>query len=102
MNGRQLDPNPEVFAPSPAWWAVLYRTKDACSKRVDLYRIAAKQVSQYTSWHLEYVYRSLLCRQKSKGRHDPQDEAEGAKAIAQGIFSLKMEADHSKTWAEEM
>jgi hypothetical protein len=56
---------------------------------VDLYRIAAKQVSQYTSWHLEYVYRSLLCRQKSKGRLDPQDEAEGAKAIAQGIFLLK-------------
>jgi tetratricopeptide (TPR) repeat protein len=53
-----------------------------------LYEIAASQVPDYTSWHLEYVYFALACRQKIDGTLDPGALAEAAEAIAQGQFLL--------------
>ena len=55
---------------------------------LDLYEIAARQVPDYTSWHLEYVYFTLACRQKINGTLDEADLATAAEAIAQGEFLL--------------
>jgi tetratricopeptide (TPR) repeat protein len=52
------------------------------------YQIAARQVPDYTSWYLEYVYFALACRQKIDGTLDPGALAEAAEAIAQGQFLL--------------
>ena len=60
------------------------KTKEA----LKLYEIAASQVPDYTSWHLEYVYFALACRQKIDGTLDPGALAEAAEAIAQGQFLL--------------
>ena len=55
---------------------------------LDLYQIAARQVPDYTSWYLEYVYFALACRQKIDGELGEDDLAEAAAAIAQGRFLL--------------
>jgi len=53
-----------------------------------LYEIAASQVPDYTSWHLEYVYFALACRQKIDGQLDAEDLQIAAEAIAQAKFLL--------------
>ena len=53
-----------------------------------LYEIAARQVPDYTSWYLEYVYFALACRQKIDGTLDDEDLQVAADAIAQGKFLL--------------
>jgi tetratricopeptide (TPR) repeat protein len=58
------------------------------TEALDLYRLAAKQVSDYTSWHLEYIYRYLLCRKKTHGKLGPQDQEEAFRAIAEGFFLI--------------
>ena len=53
-----------------------------------LYELAANQVPDYTSWHLEYVYFTLACRQKVEGALEEKDLVLAAAAIAQGKFIL--------------
>lgn len=53
-----------------------------------LYTIAARQVPDYTSWYLEYVYFALACRERIQGGLSDADRAEAAAAIAQGEFLL--------------
>lgn len=53
-----------------------------------LYEIAARQVPDYTSWYLEYIYFALACRQKIDGELDDDDLQIAAAAIAQGKFLL--------------
>lgn len=53
-----------------------------------LYELAARQVPDYTSWHLEYVYFALACRQKIEGRLELKDLEKAASAIAEGKFLL--------------
>ncbi len=55
---------------------------------LELYDIAARQVPDYTSWYLEYVYFALACRQRIDGVLDAEDLAAAAEAIAQGEFLL--------------
>ena len=55
---------------------------------LQLYEIAARQVPDYTSWYLEYVYFALACRQKIDGTLDAEDLQAAADAIAQGKFLL--------------
>ena len=55
---------------------------------LQLYEIAARQVPDYTSWYLEYVYFALACRQKIDGTLDEEDLRIAAGAIAQGNFLL--------------
>ena len=52
-----------------------------------LYEIAARQVPQYTSWYLEYVYFALACRDRLGGLR-PEDREAARRAIAQGRFLL--------------
>jgi len=53
-----------------------------------LYELAQRQVPDYTSWYLEYVYFTLACREKINRTLNMQDMAEAAKGIAQGNFLL--------------
>ena len=53
-----------------------------------LYELAEDQVPDYTSWHLEFVYFALACRQKIEGRLAEKDLERAASAIAQGKFLL--------------
>jgi hypothetical protein len=53
-----------------------------------LYEVAQLQVPTYTSWHLEYIYFTLACREKLRGSLTEQDRAEAASAIAEGNFLL--------------
>ena len=54
-----------------------------------LYAIAQKQVPDYTSWYLEYVYFRLVCRERLAGRLSEDELAEARAAIDQGTFLLK-------------
>jgi len=60
------------------------RTREA----MELYALAARQIPDYTSWYLEYVYYALVCRQQLDGRLDAPDRAMAAEAIAQGRFII--------------
>ena len=55
---------------------------------LDLYETAARQVPDYTSWYLEYIYFALACRQKIDGALDEADLQLAADAITQGRFLL--------------
>ena len=58
------------------------------SEALALFEIAAKQVPEYTSWHLEYVYFMLACREKVRGRLSAEDLERAEKAIEEGRFLL--------------
>jgi tetratricopeptide (TPR) repeat protein len=45
-------------------------------------------VPGYTSWHLEYIYFTLACRERLNGRLDEADRAAAQRAIEQGRFLL--------------
>ena len=66
---------------------VLLRDDKVAAAR-SLYEIAQTQVPAYTSWHLEYIYFTLACREKERGSLSEQDRAEAAAAIAEGNFLL--------------
>ncbi len=53
-----------------------------------LYAIARRQVPDYTSWYLEYVYFMLACRERIGGGLSEADRDEAARAIDQGRFLL--------------
>jgi len=53
-----------------------------------LYQIACRQVPQYTSWYLEYVYFTLACREILSGTLSADERHAAARAIAQGRFLL--------------
>ncbi len=55
---------------------------------LDLYEIAAQQVPDYTSWHLEYVYFALACREKLSGGLSEAQRETAARAIDEGTFLL--------------
>ena len=60
------------------------RTEEA----LRLYEIAARQVPDYTSWHLEYVYFALACREKLAGSLSPDERETALRAIREGEFLL--------------
>lgn len=66
---------------------VLLRENNA-EEALPLYELASRQVPDYTSWYLEYVYFTLACRQKLHGSLTESDRAEAAEAMAQGRFLL--------------
>lgn len=53
-----------------------------------LFTIAQRQVPDYTSWYLEYVYFALACREQQGGLSEA-DRAEAKLAIDQGRFLLR-------------
>jgi tetratricopeptide (TPR) repeat protein len=53
-----------------------------------LYEIAQRAVPRYTSWHLEYVYYSLACKEKLKGALTPVEKQLALEAIEEGQVLL--------------
>jgi lysophospholipase L1-like esterase len=66
---------------------MLRENKPAEAER--LYAIAERQVPDYTSWYLEYLYFKLACRQRINGRLSSADLDEAGHGIAQGRFLLR-------------
>ncbi len=60
------------------------RTEEA----LRLYEIAARQVPDYTSWHLEYIYFALACRDKLAGDLSSDERDIAIRAIREGEFLL--------------
>ncbi|MFM8365200.1 MAG: hypothetical protein ACKOAS_08640 [Verrucomicrobiota bacterium] len=56
---------------------------------LELYETALRQVPDYTSWHLEYVYFALACRERLNGHLDEANRADALRAIGQGRFLLQ-------------
>jgi tetratricopeptide (TPR) repeat protein len=54
-----------------------------------LYQIAQNQVPLFTSWHMEYVYFELACREKLNGRLDESDQAKAREELERGRFLLQ-------------
>ena len=54
-----------------------------------LYQIAQTQVPLFTSWHMEYVYFELACREKLNGRLDESDQAKAREELERGRFLLQ-------------
>jgi tetratricopeptide (TPR) repeat protein len=53
-----------------------------------LYDIARTQVPKYTSWYLEYLYFSLVCREVLNGKLLESEREQAAEGIAQAKFLL--------------
>lgn len=66
---------------------VYLRRKDA-GEALRYYRIAQNQVPAYTSWHLEYRYSEMACRQLLEGILTDEEKADARAAIAEGNFLL--------------
>jgi lysophospholipase L1-like esterase len=66
---------------------VFLRRKDAV-EALRYYRIAQTQVPSYTSWHLEYRYSELACRQMLEGILTDEEKMSARAAIAEGNFLL--------------
>ncbi len=58
-------------------------------KAAQLYEIASRQVPEFTSWHLEYIYFMLACRERLTKRLTEADLDLSASAIRQGMFLLE-------------
>jgi tetratricopeptide (TPR) repeat protein len=59
------------------------------AEALDLFRIAQNAVPDYTSWHMEYVYFSLACREKLHGSLSEEDKALALEEIKQGRLLLQ-------------
>ena len=55
---------------------------------MQLYAIAQRQVPDHTSWHLEYIYFELACREQLQGKLDEAGRAKAADAIEEAKFLL--------------
>jgi hypothetical protein len=54
-----------------------------------LFAIAQRQVPDYTSWYLEYLYFKLVCRERINGSLSSAELDEARQGIAQGEFLLR-------------
>ena len=53
------------------------------------YQIAQKSVPEYTSWHMEFVYFTLACREKLAGKLSEEERKLASSEIEQGKFLLQ-------------
>ena len=53
------------------------------------YQIAQKSVPEYTSWHMEFVYFTLACREKLAGKLSEDERKLALSEIEQGKFLLQ-------------
>ena len=66
---------------------VLLRQK-RIAEAMPLYEIAQRQVPDHTSWHLEYIYFELACREQLQGKLDESQRQRAADAIEEAKFLL--------------
>lgn len=86
---EQTRPFAGARCPITAAVAQLLMKQDNYEEALELFQIAIRGVPQYTSWHLEYVYYALLCKQKLNGGLSEEDGRQAQAAIAQGHFLLQ-------------
>ncbi|MFN7020846.1 MAG: hypothetical protein ACK4WH_05910 [Phycisphaerales bacterium] len=53
-----------------------------------LFDVAARSVSLYSSWNIEFTYFRLVCRERARGKLDERDLADAQAAIRRGEFLL--------------
>ena len=53
------------------------------------YQIAQISVPEYTSWHMEYIYFTLACREKLAGKLSDEERKLASSEIEQGKFLLQ-------------
>ena len=58
------------------------------SKALDLLRIAQRSVPVFTSWHMEYVYFELACREQLQAGLRPEDRQRALDEIERGTLLL--------------
>lgn len=85
---QTFKPHAGGLRPLTGMVARVFLREGQTEEALKLYEIASRQVPDYTSWFLEYVYFALACRQKINGQLDAEDVAIAADAIAQGNFLL--------------
>ena len=85
---QTMAPHAGALRPLTGMVARILLREGRTGEALELYEIAARQVPDYTSWHLEYVYFTLACRERLNGRLSETDRAEGLRAIGQGKFLL--------------
>ncbi len=56
---------------------------------LNFFQIAQRSVPEYTSWHMEYVYFALACREKLAGKLDEDERQLALSEIEQGKFLLQ-------------
>jgi tetratricopeptide (TPR) repeat protein len=59
------------------------------AEALQLYEIAQRAVPEYTSWHMEYVYFTLACREKLAGQLSDAERKLALAEIEQGKFLLQ-------------
>jgi hypothetical protein len=84
-----LRPQAGAQRPLTALAARALLRENKTTEALPLYEIAARQVPLYTSWHIEYVYFRLACREKLSGKLNEADRAAAAEALAEGRFLLQ-------------
>lgn len=72
--------------PVTAAVAQLELRQDDYQAALEHYEIARRAVPEYTSWHLEYTYYVLYCKQKLQGGLDAADKKLAQAAIHRGRF----------------
>lgn len=66
-----------------------YMREKRYDEALNLYRIAEQSVPEYTSWHMEYVYFALVCREKLTGALTEEERQLALHEIEQGRFLLR-------------
>jgi len=85
---QTMKPHAGGLRPITGMVARVFLREGQTEEALELYEIASRQVPDYTSWYLEYVYFALACRQKINGELDGQDLERAAAALAQADFLL--------------
>jgi tetratricopeptide (TPR) repeat protein len=85
---QTLTPHAGGLRPITAMAARVLLRENKTAEALPLYELAQRQVPDYTSWNLEYVYFTLACRERLSGRLTETDLAEANAGIAQGRFLL--------------
>ena len=61
----------------------------------DLYQVAQRCVPEYSSWHMEYVYFALACRQQLNGSLSAEETTLAAEELRRGRLLLSAEKSKS-------
>ncbi len=81
-------PHAGALRPIAGMVARVLLRENRIDEALHLYEIAASQVPEYTSWHLEYIYFMLACREKISGRLYTGARDLASTTIRQGMYLL--------------
>ena len=85
---QTMRPHAGGLRPLTAMVARVLLQENNTAEALWLYEIAQRQVPEYTSWYIEYVYFALACRERLAGGLSEGEREAAMRAIAQGEFLL--------------